>query len=777
MHSSKLIKGGLSLLVVASAGVAGTVYYINTTKDANKSVNVEKKAEEKKTAIVEKKSEVKKTEEKKIEKKSEVKKTLENSRKNVISIGTGTNTNVENSFRRGFNRNLAKTTEEITEIIEEIVTDENQNSNTEIANNTNKIEISENTNVDTTDSANKGNSNSENPKLNEPKEKELPKTKKIEKLAITLKGENVEKNKESDTYVLDLKNKRQFKFVSYVEGENLETGDKNITYSLEGNTSKETKIEDDKIIIAEDEMAENITIIATSAFDNTKNTKITLNLIHQKVTVEFFADLGKVEFSRFYSIKKGETIEKYFGENDFSAVVKWGYRFLGWKIENGDPESIDVIKTKKIIKDTKYIAVFEQLKPTIDLFEVSVKSFVDGDESITFDKEYGTYSLDLDIAKKAKFVVNIEGQNLENALNSRDVNYVIEGKTSDKTGFEGNTLVIGDDEKADSLTVKVTSQIDSTKTQTINILLTRVEDAPKTEDPSEQTKKKVKLIEKKDTFGFGNDAKITVDKSDYDTLKWYQFLYDNKGDSSRVKVKRNGETLILLNSLYDSRNGFTVKDYGSNEYEFAINNAKKSDKITIEVEGFETVYLYIAPNRNGYYLKVDENPIIEGPENPETNPNAPDKPKNPSEPPKENPKKDKEKEKETPKEPKGNKKVVLEESKTMPSGKHTAEISIKSSDENSLAWYRFLFDNGSNAKKVVVKKNDKPLKYVSAIASSEEGFSVKDPGNYEYGFQINKPKAGDKITIEIDGFEKVNLVVVEKGSGFILKVDDGKTST
>lgn len=791
MHNSKFIKGGLSLLVIASAGVVGTIYYTSTIKDkdVNKSVNIEKKAEIKNTTIVEEKSEAKKAD----KKKSEEKKSITNSTEKNISVIADNviNTTVDNSFRKGLNRNLGVTTEEVKENIREIVTEEKQNSNTEIASENSKEvtepEISENSkNIGTTDSdnTNNGNSNAENPKVNSPKvenpksdnkEKEQPKIKKVRNLVIKLNKDDVEVEKESDTYVLDLENKRQFNLVSTVEGDNLDAEDKKVTYSLEGNTSKETKIEESKLILGEDEIAENITIIATSAFDNTKNTKITLNLIHQEVTVEFVADLGIGEFSKFYSVKKGETIEKYVGENDFSAVVKEGYRFLGWKLENEEKiESIDVIKTKKVTKDTKYIAVFEQLQPTIDLFEVSMTSAVEGDESVTYDEDDGTYSLDLDISKKAKFIVNIEGQNLENAVNSRDVNYEIEGKTSDKTGFEGNTLVIGEDEKADTLTVKVTSQIDSTKTQTINIWLTRVEEAPEIEEPSEQPKKKVKLREKRDAFGFGNEAKITIDRNDFDTVQWYEFLYDYKSDLSKVKVKRNGETISLLNSLYDSKKGFTVKDYGNREYEFSINHAKINDKITIEVDGFETVYLYIAPNGNGYYLKIDENPIVEGPVNPETNPKTPDKPNNPSEPPKEMPEKEKEKEKET---PKGNKKVVLKEIKTNPFNSNIAEITIDSNNTDTLKWYRFLYENMRDETKVVVKKNGQKLPYVNVLAGSEIGFNSKNPETYEYGFQINNPKAGDKITIEIAGFEKVNLVVVAKGNGFILKVDDGKTST
>jgi hypothetical protein len=191
-------------------------------------------------------------------------------------------------------------------------------------------------------------------------------------------------------------------FTAIVEGKN--NPDQGVTWSVSGNSSADTKFDDNILYVAVDETSEHFTVTATSTLDSRKSGASTVNLVRPIVT-------GVTILQQDAAIHRGGTME-------FNATVE-GPRGpdqdVQWSVEGNSS------------KDTK----FEGNKLTIAADEnntswtVKATSYYDGENSGTTTVKLA-YKINSPHNQKGKVLATYQGLMSEFAPAGREITLVVE---------------------------------------------------------------------------------------------------------------------------------------------------------------------------------------------------------------------------------------------------------------------------------------------------------------------------------------------------------------
>ena len=258
-------------------------------------------------------------------------------------------------------------------------------------------------------------------------------------------------------------------FAAEVEGTNLE--DKSVTWSITGNTSENTTISEEGVLtLAEDELSEEITVTATSNFDNTKSKSAVVKVVKET------APEGTT-----ITIIPATAIVKVGNTKEFTATinVELENKSIVWTVEGNTSENTTISEegiltigedeTSDQITVTASLAIDQNIKTSAT---VSVaKADEDVPEVTTVKINEGTSEVQTGGSKT--FTATVEGDNLTDTT----VTWKVEGNTSENTTIsKDGVLTVGEDETSETINVIATSNFDTSKTATVVVTIKAAEE-------------------------------------------------------------------------------------------------------------------------------------------------------------------------------------------------------------------------------------------------------------------------------------------------------------
>lgn len=249
-------------------------------------------------------------------------------------------------------------------------------------------------------------------------------------------------------------------FKAVVEGENLDN--KDIVWVVNGNSSAETKIDaNGKLTIAADEKAPALYVVASSAFDQSKNDQVKVDVYENKpvvVTMELTPENAVV--------KTGATQE-------FTATVnapEGTDTAVAWTVEGNVSENTKVSENGVLTVASDETAETLTVKATSKADDRVAKTATVTVEKVVTTVDKVTVAPSADVKVKPgttqKFTATVEGTNLTDTT----VTWSVSGNASENTKVaEDGTLTVAADETAKTLTVTATAKADNTVKATVNV--------------------------------------------------------------------------------------------------------------------------------------------------------------------------------------------------------------------------------------------------------------------------------------------------------------------
>ena len=329
--------------------------------------------------------------------------------------------------------------------------------------------------------------------------------------------------------------------------------DKTVTWSIEGNLSENTTISSEgKLVVAEDETAEEIKVIATSNFDNTIKTEVVV-AVNKEPEEPTDETVVTVEPSENVVVKPGE-------EQDFTAEVTGKDvtdTTVTWSVEGNLSENTTISSEGKLVVAEDETA--EEIKViATSNFDNTVKKEVV--VAVNKEPEDPTDEVVITVEPSENVVVKPGGEQdftvevTGTEVTSKEVKWSLSGFTSQDTNISSEgKLTLGADESADeiTLTVDVTVNDSIKETKTIIIKVDKGEDP---ENPGVDLELGYKV---EDEYLTEVSPKTPVE--DFKTI-----LLDN--EEYNVVIKKDGETITSGNvatGMYvqiQDKDGEVVKD-------------------------------------------------------------------------------------------------------------------------------------------------------------------------------------------------------------------------
>ena len=329
--------------------------------------------------------------------------------------------------------------------------------------------------------------------------------------------------------------------------------DKTVTWSIEGNSSENTTISSEgKLVVAEDETAEEIKVIATSNFDNTIKTEVVV-AVNKEAEEPTDETVVTVEPSENVVVKPGE-------EQDFTAEVTGKDvtdTTVTWSVEGNLSENTTISSEGKLVVAEDETA--EEIKViATSNFDNTVKKEVV--VAVNKEPEDPTDEVVITVEPSENVVVKPGGEQdftvevTGTEVTSKEVKWSLSGFTSQDTNISSEgKLTLGADESADeiTLTVDVTVNDSIKETKTIIIKVDKGEDP---ENPGVDLELGYKV---EDEYLTEVSPKTPVE--DFKTI-----LLDN--EEYNVVIKKDGETITSGNvatGMYvqiQDKDGEVVKD-------------------------------------------------------------------------------------------------------------------------------------------------------------------------------------------------------------------------
>ena len=329
--------------------------------------------------------------------------------------------------------------------------------------------------------------------------------------------------------------------------------DKTVTWSIEGNSSANTTISSEgKLVVAEDETAEEIKVIATSNFDNTIKTEVVV-AVNKEPEEPTDETVVTVEPSENVVVKPGE-------EQDFTAEVTGKDvtdTTVTWSVEGNLSANTTISSEGKLVVAEDETAGEIKVIATSN-FDNTVKKEVV--VAVNKEPEDPTDEVVITVEPSENVVVKPGGEQdftvevTGTEVTSKEVKWSLSGFTSQDTNISSEgKLTLGADESADeiTLTVDVTVNDSIKETKTIIIKVDKGEDPEK---PGVDLELGYKV---EDEYLTEVSPKTPVE--DFKTI-----LLDN--EEYNVVIKKDGETITSGNvatGMYvqiQDKDGEVVKD-------------------------------------------------------------------------------------------------------------------------------------------------------------------------------------------------------------------------
>ena len=329
--------------------------------------------------------------------------------------------------------------------------------------------------------------------------------------------------------------------------------DTTVTWSVEGNLSANTTISSEgKLVVAEDETAEEIKVIATSNFDNTIKTEVVV-AVNKEPEEPTDETVVTVEPSENVVVKPGE-------EQDFTAEVTGKDvtdTTVTWSVEGNLSANTTISSEGKLVvaedetaEEIKVIATsnFDNTIKTEVVVAVNKEPEEPTDETVITVEP--SENVVVKPGGEQDFTVEVTGTE----VTSKEVKWSLSGFTSQDTNISSEgKLTLGADESADeiTLTVDVTVNDSIKETKTIIIKVDKGEDP---ENPGVDLELGYKV---EDEYLTEVSPKTPVE--DFKTI-----LLDN--EEYNVVIKKDGETITSGNvatGMYvqiQDKDGEVVKD-------------------------------------------------------------------------------------------------------------------------------------------------------------------------------------------------------------------------
>ena len=384
-----------------------------------------------------------------------------------------------------------------------------------------------------------------------------------------------------------------------------------------------------------------------------------------------------------------------------------GKKFLGWKI-NGEGETFtsenlknQTIK-KEMVKEGKIrlVAQFENITPPA-VEKKNVK--------LTTEKKNKAIAIDKNDPDTIAWLSKLKAQDGSISKYPSGEKLVKVSSSSGILGYyvnSGRSLGIANAKVGDIFKVEVESYKDIfLKVEKFNSSYHLVQiDNPKTqqEDPPKPQLKTV-------VFEDPENQKIVLKKDNENSGIWLDAL-NTKGKVEKLQ----GDTYVDFPkknlSFYNKKSKKSL----------TIRNLNNGDIVKISVEGFEDVYLQAEQSGGSYKLKQVKNPQASG--NEEGTPSQ---------------------------EPKPNKKPII----GTPLNKQLNILSNDSPDENTMKWYKKLYESGE------VLLNGVAMKKIEENGT-EKGYYLNPPDK-AVRIKFKKLSKDDIITLKVPGWEDIRFKVVD----------------
>ena len=331
--------------------------------------------------------------------------------------------------------------------------------------------------------------------------------------------------------------------------------DKTVTWSIEGNSSANTTISSEgKLVVAEDETAEEIKVIATSNFDNTIKTEVIV-AVNKEVEPEEPTDetIVTVEPSENVVVKPGE-------EQVFRAEVTGKDvtdTTVTWSVEGNLSENTTISSEGKLVVAEDETA--EEIKViATSNFDNTVRKEVI--VAVNKEPEEPTDEVVITVEPSENVVVKPGGEQdftvevTGTEVTSKEVKWSLSGFTSQDTNISSEgKLTLGADESADEITLTVDVTVNDSIKETKTIII-KVDKGEEPENPGVDLELGYKV---EDEYLTEVSPKTPVE--DFKTI-----LLDN--EEYNVVIKKDGETITSGNvatGMYvqiQDKDGEVVKD-------------------------------------------------------------------------------------------------------------------------------------------------------------------------------------------------------------------------
>lgn len=371
------------------------------------------------------------------------------------------------------------------------------------------------------------------------------------------------------------------------------TGDrvsyKGVKWEVIGATSAETTVSEAGLLkIGADETAEKVVVKATSMYDESVSKEVEVTIIHKVVT-------GVTITPENPTVFKGESVT-------FTAEV------LGNGLEDADKEIVwDVLieesedaelsegTSAKIVDGKLVLSIGKEEK--INKFivvaisklneEFKAETVVTVDERTVSQVKVTPETASIEVGKTQIFTAEVLGENLR--AEDKAVTYTVSGNTSsDTTITKDGLLTIATNEKAERITVKVTSNFDSTKTAEVVVTVVK---------PESNIKLGYTIEEE---YIVGVATKTPVDAFKDILTKEYTVVVKENNTAVTSGYMKTG----MMVEVQDE-NGNIVEDENGNllVYEVVVKGDINSDGVA---DAIDTKYLKAIRNESSSILDVQE---------------------------------------------------------------------------------------------------------------------------------------------------------------------------
>lgn len=434
--------------------------------------------------------------------------------------------------------------------------------------------------------------------------------------------------------------------------------------------------------------------------------KLVKKPVVEEVELEIDKTNGTVEKAKAVIGKTFKEATTPSGLYNFEEPSISGKRFLGWKI-NGEGETFTNENLKK--KTIKKEMVKEGKIRLLAQFETATPPAVEK-KDVKFTKENKNKAIGIDSNDKdtLDWLSNLKQQK---GSVSRHPNGEKLSKVNPNSGIFGyyvysrSSLGIEKATVGDIFKVEVKGYKDiflKAEAYSFGYHLVQI-DNPKTQE-EDPPKPQLKTV----VFEKSEDRKIVLNKEHENSGIWLEALNTN----GKVE-KLEGKTYVDIpkNNLYvynmTSKKSLTI---------YKLNNG---DIVKISVEGFEDVYLQAEEYGSSYQLKQVKNPQASG--NEEDTPSQ---------------------------EPKPNKKPKI----GTPLNKQLNILGNASPDENTMKWYKKLYEEGE------VLLNGVAMKKIEEF-ETEKGYYLDSPDK-AVRIKFRKLSQNDIITLKVPGWEDIRFKVI-----------------